>query len=119
FRVSRPSIGPDAYEGYYAGISASANQVILGRADGKSWTPLKIINRLIPADKSTKLDVTAHGNRIEVRLNDDAAPIISLTDDQYTAGQAGVRMYTTDNDRAVSAFDNVRLSPLPAAAPTR
>ena len=57
--------------------------------------------------------MTARGNRIEVRLNDEAAPIISLTDDRWTSGQAGVRMYTTDNDRAVSAFDNVRVTPLP------
>jgi len=52
-----------------------------------------------------------------VRLNGDAAPIISLTDDHHTSGQAGVRMYTTDNDRAVSAFDNIGVTPLPAAAP--
>src|SRR5207247_680134 len=112
FRVSKPSIGPDAYQGYYAGISASNNQVIVGRADGKSWTPLKTARRDIPPDKSTKLTVTAVGNRIEVRLNDEPAPIISLSDDRYTTGQAGVRMYTTDNDRAFSSFDNVRLTPL-------
>jgi hypothetical protein len=112
FRVSKPSIGADAYEGYYAGVSASANQVILGRADGKSWTALKVFSRPIPAEKSTRLSVTAQGNRIEVRLNDQATPIISLTDNRWTSGQAGVRMYTTDNDRAVSAFDNVRVTPL-------
>jgi hypothetical protein len=113
FRVSKPSIGPDAYEGYYAGISASSNQVILGRADGRSWTPLKIIGRPIPGDASTKLSVTAIGNRIEVRLHDDRAPLISLVDDHYTTGHLGVRMYTTDNDRAVATFDNVRVTPLP------
>jgi hypothetical protein len=112
FRVSRPSIGADAYEGYYAGISASSKQVILGRADGRNWIPLKIVDCTIPADNSTKLSVIARGNRIEVRLNDEATPIISITDNQWTAGQAGVRIYTTDNDRAVSAFDNVRVDPL-------
>ncbi|MEA2710344.1 MAG: hypothetical protein QOF78_2945, partial [Phycisphaerales bacterium] len=48
FRVSKPSIGADAYEGYYAGISASGKQVIVGRADGRSWTPLKVASRAIP-----------------------------------------------------------------------
>jgi hypothetical protein len=113
FRVSKPSIGPDAYEGYYAGISAAGNQVILGRADGKSWTPLKIIGRRIPGDQSTKLSITAIGNRVEVRLNEERAPVISLIDNHYSTGQLGVRMYTTDNDRAISTFDNVRVSPLP------
>jgi hypothetical protein len=113
FRVSKPSIGPDAYEGYYAGISASANQVLLGRADGKTWTPLKLVGHAIPADKSTKLTVTAIGDRIELRLGDETAPIATLADDHYSSGQLGVRMYSTDNDRAVSAFDNVRVTPLP------
>ena len=112
FRVNKPSIGPDAYEGYYAGVSAGSNQVILGRADGKTWTPLKIVPRAISPDRSTKVAVTARGQQIDVRLNDDATPAISVTDDRWSRGQAGVRMYTTDNDRAVSAFDNVRVTPL-------
>jgi hypothetical protein len=112
FRVSKPSIGADAYEGYYAGVSASGNEVILGRADGNSWIPFKSTHYDVPADKSTKLSVTARGNRIEVRPNDAAMPIITITDDHYAAGQVGVRMYTTDNDRAMSAFDNVRITPL-------
>jgi hypothetical protein len=111
FRVNKASIGADAYEGYYAGVSASAGQVILGRADGRTWTPLEIVARPIPAGRGTKLSVTARGTRIEVRLNDDAAPVISVTDDRWTSGQAGVRLYTTDADQAVGAFDNVRLTP--------
>jgi hypothetical protein len=110
FRVSKPSVGLDTYEGYYAGVSANSNQVIVGRADGKSWTPLKYVGRAIPVDKSTRVSVTAVGNRIEVRLNNEAKPIVSITDDLWTSGQVGVRLYTTDNDRAVSAFDNVRVT---------
>jgi DUF1680 family protein len=117
FRVARPSIGADAYEGYYAGVSASGRQVVVGRADGKAWTPLKAVERAIPSDRGTKLSVTAVGNRIEVRLNGEAEPVIALTDDRWpAAGQVGVRMYTTDNDRAVSAFDDVRVTPLDAGA---
>ena len=116
FRVNKPSVGADSYEGYYAGISAGAGQVVVGRADGRTWTPLKSVPRDIPADRGTKLSVTAAGNRIEVRLNDEAEPVIAVTDDRWTAGQVGVRMYTTDNDRAVAAFDDVRVTPLPPAA---
>jgi hypothetical protein len=114
FRVHKPSIGPDAYEGYYAGVSASTNQVMLGRADGRTWTPLKAVNHSIPRDQSTKLMVTAVGTRIDVRVNDEPSPIIALTDGHWSSGQVGVRMYTTDNDRAISAFDNIRVTPLPS-----
>ena len=112
FRVSKPSIGADAYQGYYAGVSAGSDQVILGRADGKSWIPMKTVSREIPPDKSTTVRVTARGNRIDVRVDDDAAATISVTDDHWAGGQLGVRMYTTDNDRAVASFDNVRVNPL-------
>jgi hypothetical protein len=111
FRVSKPSIGPDAYQGYYAGVSASSNQVILGRADGRTWTPIKIVPHPIRAGVGTKLSITARGNRIEVRLEGEPTPAISVTDDTWHAGGVGVRMYTTDNDHAVAAFDNVTVAP--------
>jgi hypothetical protein len=112
FRVTKPSLGPDAYEGYYAGVSASAKHVVLGRADGKRWTPLKVVERTIPADRMTKLSVTARGDKIEVRVNDEQAPAISLSDDTWKSGQAGVRLYTTDEKNAVAAFDNLTVTPL-------
>ena len=112
FRVRNASIGADAYEGYYAGVSATGNEVIVGRADGRSWTPLKIVRHPIPADRGTRIEVTARGNRIEVRLNGQPEPVMTVTDDTWKSGQVGVRMYTTDNDRAVSAFDEVRVTSL-------
>ncbi len=112
FRVTKPAIGPDAYQGYYAGVSASAQQVVLGRADGRRWLPIQTTAQAIATNGITRLTVTAQGNRIQVRLNDSATPVLSITDDTWIAGQAGLRMYTTDNDRAVAAFDNVRITPL-------
>ena len=50
---------------------------------------------------------------IEVRVDDEPAPIITATDPTWTAGQAGVRMYANDKDRANASFDNVRMVPLP------
>jgi hypothetical protein len=93
-------------------VSASGNQVIVGRANGKTWTPLRIVEHPIPADKSTKLSVTARRHRIDVWLNDQIKPILAITDDHWTRGHVGVRVYTTDNDRAAAAFDNVRVTPL-------
>ncbi|HZZ42630.1 MAG TPA: beta-L-arabinofuranosidase domain-containing protein [Tepidisphaeraceae bacterium] len=112
FRVTNPSIGPDAYQGYYAGISASAHNVVLGRADGKTWTPLKVVPHPIPAGQPTRLTVTAQDNQITLRLNDDPTPILSLSDDHYPSGQVGVRMYTTDKGQATSSFGNIHITPL-------
>jgi hypothetical protein len=114
-RVRKPSIGADAYEGYYAGVSSDSQQVILGRADGKNWTLLKIISHPIRRgdDQATKLKVTAIGDRIEVRINDEADPAIALSDDHFSdAGRVGVRVYCTDNDRAIAAFDNLTVTPV-------
>lgn len=118
FRVRKPSVGVDAYEGYYAGVSANDDQVVLGRADGQKWTLLERVGRTIPDGRGTKLCVTARGNRIEVRLNDEPKPVIAVTDDRWTsAGHVGVRMFTQDNDQAFAAFDNVRVTPIAAEAP--
>ena len=119
FRVSKPSIGANAYQGYYAGVSASDRQVILGRADGRNWTPLKTVAYAIPPDASTRLSVTAVGSRIEVRINDETVPIMSVSDDTWREGQAGARIYTSANDQAVSAFDNMRVSPIDGVAPEK
>ena len=70
--------------------------------------------------KSYSIRVKAVGKRIEVRINDEAQPLIAITDDHYTApGQVGVRMYTVDNDHAAASFDNVRVTPLPTNASSR
>jgi hypothetical protein len=61
-------------------------------------------------DKSTKVGVNAVGKRIEVRLNNEAKPIVSITDNLWSSGQVGVRLYTDDKHRAVCAFDNVRVT---------
>lgn len=112
FRVNKASIGPDAYEGYYAGVSSSTGQVIVGRADGKTWTPLRLVKRDIAKDRATKLRVTARGAKIEVFIGNDPKPIVSLTDDRWTSGQVGVRMYSVDQDHADTAFDNVCITPM-------
>ncbi|MFT4030003.1 MAG: DUF1080 domain-containing protein [Protaetiibacter sp.] len=39
-RLGSPSVGPDAYTGYFAGVDGSTSQLSLGRANSGTWTPL-------------------------------------------------------------------------------
>lgn len=115
FRVSRPSIGADAYEGYYAGVNADG-RVVLGVADGRSWTQLGESPHAVPLDRATRLSVTARGPRIEVRLDNGTDPVLVVDDTRWTTGQVGVRTYCADGDRAYAMFDNLRVTPLPSEA---
>src|SRR3712207_7407080 len=65
---SKASIGADAYAGYYAGVSAARGELIVGRADGRTWTPLQIARRAVPAGAATK-------DRKSTRLNSSHANI--------------------------------------------
>jgi hypothetical protein len=73
---------------------------------------MKVVERHVAADKPTRLSVTARGSQLEVKIAGESEPVITLSDDTWKSGQAGVRMYTTDEKNAVAAFDNVTVTPL-------
>jgi lysophospholipase L1-like esterase len=105
FRVSRPSIGPDAYQGYYAGINA--NTVALGRANG-TWTLLSSV--AIPTSTNPRhIRVVAMGPALKIYVDDMVTPRISVTDATFVSGAVGVRTF-----EAQATFDN-----LTVRAPTR
>ena len=98
FRASRAAIGPDAYQGYFAGINANA--LVLGRADG-GWTSLSAV--ALPSSTATRhLRVVAVGASLKVYVDDLVTPKISVTDATYVDGAVGVRTY-----EAAATFDNV------------
>lgn len=111
-RVGKASIGADAYEGYYAGISVSNGSVVFGKADGTRWLPLATVDRRFEAGKSYRLRVSGVGERFEVFVDNAARPLITADDATWKAGQVGLRMYTTDADKSIASFDNVRVQPL-------
>lgn len=114
FRVTNPSVGSDAYQGYYAGVNSAGTQIILGKADGRKWMPLLIVDRTVAANKgkAVVLKISAKGNRIEVRTDDHAAPVIAVIDESWKSGQVGFRIYTHDHEEAVAAFDNLSIKPV-------
>ncbi len=106
-RVGKPSIGPDAFQGYYGGIDANEGVVKIGKMDGRHWTELRRVSRAIPRGQAQRLRFVAVGDRLELWIGDDRSPALTAKDSTWTAGQVGVRLYSTDSDRSFATFDNV------------
>ncbi|MFF0731191.1 family 43 glycosylhydrolase [Streptomyces chartreusis] len=102
FRVTKPSVGPDSYSGYYAGISPSG-KVVLGRASG-SWTELGTARTPLAPGSTHRMRVTAVGSSIKVFVDDMKTPKISVSDGTYASGANGVRVFN-----AAASFDNVAI----------
>ncbi|MFB6938314.1 family 43 glycosylhydrolase [Streptomyces chartreusis] len=100
FRVTEPSVGPDSYSGYYAGIGPSG-KVVLGRANG-SWTELGTARTPVAPGSTHRMRVTAAGSSIKVFVDDMKTPKITVSDGTYASGANGVRVFST-----AASFDNV------------
>lgn len=111
FRVSDVSIGPNAYKGYYAGISAEKNQVILGKSD-QEWSELKAAPMQISSNTPHTIRVAAKGNRILVYVDDMKTPKIEFDDDSFREGSIGVRRYCPHSDKVATGFSEVRAKAL-------
>ena len=104
-----PGIGPDSYKGYYAGISAEAGEVTLGKADGH-WTPLGAARRAFTADAPYRMRVEARGSRLRVFVESMVTPVLEVTDSTHAAGAVGVRHYTAHSEQAHAAFSKVAVT---------
>ena len=99
FRASRLELGPDAYQGYFAGFEQG--QVVLGRVDN-GWTTLGAQAASLAANVAHHVRVVTVGPSLKVYVDDMNTPKISVTDATYTVGTVGVRTYQAD-----ARFDNV------------
>jgi hypothetical protein len=106
FRVTGATIGADAYRGYYAGISAEHNQVILGKADNQ-WFPIQAVPMHIDPSIPHTLRVEALGNKIRVFVDDMQTAKIDVEDGAFSEGAIGVRRYTTRPDRNAAGFSKI------------
>ncbi|KFG81164.1 putative glycosyl hydrolase [Metarhizium anisopliae] len=106
FRASTPALGTDAYDGYYAGIGTSG-KLVLGKADGGSWTQLASVKADVVAGKTYRVRVTAKKNAISVYAGDSTSAQIHVLEGTFGSGMTGVRVYQTD-----AVFDNVRVEHL-------
>ena len=110
FRVSRPAIGANAFDGYYAGVSPAEHRVVLGRcsAADNQWTELATAPFAGPADRPVHLRVVAVGPSIRLFVGDETRPALTVTDDTFARGSVGVRQYTTDPKATRAAWANLR-----------
>lgn len=106
FRVSKPDIGPDAYCGYYAGISAQNSQLLLGYATN-SWHEIARTPMSFTANTFYHLKIQAAGERLKIFVNGSEQPAIDVSDNHFSSGMLGVRDYCTDHDQSISVFSNL------------
>lgn len=105
FRVSEAALGSDAYHGYYVGIRATDDRIILGKADG-DWTEIASYFGTIDADHDYRLKVEAIGPRIRIFLDDKL--VIETEDGSHTAGMIGVRNYSAQADHILAQFTELK-----------
>lgn len=103
FRVSQPSVGYDAYHGYYVGLYPGNDLVVLGKANG-SWTQLTSAAMAIASDTSYRVKIMAFGSSIKVYVNDMSTPKLTFTDSSYASGMIGLRTWSSHVH-----FDNIKV----------
>lgn len=107
FRAGKLSFGADEYNGYYVGISAANQCVLLGKADG-NWHHLTSAEMKIQTNTWYQVRIEAVGANIKVFVDDMNTPKITYTDFSYTKGCIGVRCYN-----AITRWDNLRVTEKP------
>jgi len=107
FRVTRPSLGDNAFDGYYVGVSCADGQLVLGKcsADDNSWTPLAHTPLAVTAGSPIHFRVVAVGAKISVSVGDSAT--LTVTDGSFSHGAIGVRRYDTATESIPASFSNL------------
>jgi hypothetical protein len=119
FRVTRPSIGDNAFDGYYAGVYPRDGQIVVGKcsADNNGWTPLAHGKLGVQAGVPIHLRVVAVRSDISVFAGGDAKPVLKVTDGSFARGAIGVRRYSTTSNNVRASFANVVITGVASSRP--
>ncbi len=112
FRVSRPAIGANAFDGYYAGVSPADGQLIVGKcsASDNQWTELGQAKVAVKAGVPVHLRISAIGSQINLFVGDDEHPALHISDSSFSHGSIGVRQYTTNPVQTIASFSQIAVA---------
>jgi hypothetical protein len=119
FRVTRPSLGDNAFDGYYVGVSPSGSQILLGKtsASSNAWTPLAAATLAVQAGAPIHIRVVAAADKIRVFARGITDPILSISDKSFAHGAIGVRRYATEKTSVPASFTNLSVISAPSPQP--
>jgi hypothetical protein len=95
FRISGYNTNANSGTGYYAGINAYGDQVVLARINngfGQLAAPTFAIN----ANTSYHMKIVAAGSSIKVYVNNMCTPLINVNDAGYASGGMALASYGTE-----------------------
>jgi hypothetical protein len=94
FRVSEPSIGIDQYKGYYVGVDAAAQAVVIGKADNR-WIQIARQAAPIRAGHPHRLQISALGRQLQVLVDEAEVALIEIDDPPISEAMIGVRSFSS------------------------
>jgi hypothetical protein len=106
FRVTRPSIGDNAFNGYYVGLFPHNAEIVLGKcgANDNSWTVLARTKLSVQPGVPIHLRVVAAGSHISVFAGGGVNPVLDATDHSFARGAIGVRRYSATSNSVRAGF---------------
>ncbi len=102
FRVDKPAIGSEAYEGYYVGLNPGSGLVQLGKASNKKWVVINEVKYPVKLNEKYAVKIRAVGSNISVFINSSEKPLLTAIDSEYKTGNIGLRTYN-----ALATMDNI------------
>ncbi len=111
FRVSNPSVGADAFSGYYIGISAANKSATLGQMNNGVWNEIATKKLPINVGEIYRIKVIVNEGHIVVYINDNPLNVNAypkfdvLEKTHFGTGQIGLRTFNAE-----ASFDNVKIS---------
>lgn len=103
FRVNKPAIGSEAYEGYYVGLNPNG-MLQLGKSSDRKWVVIAEAKYPVKLNQKYTVKVKAVGNKFFVYLNGAEKAVLTATDTEYTTGSIGMRAYN-----ALVTIDNIEV----------
>ncbi len=101
FRVFSAATGANQVKGYYIGLNANQDQVVLAKLDN-AFIPLASSPLAAVAGTSYRLRLEARGSMLRVYHGKSLTPLISVADTSYITGGFGFSSYGTE-----AFFDNL------------